>query len=165
MPPQRQRRSPVSEPAKTPFRASETPADDLSDRYRDAIHHRFEIAEERAPIVAGEFLTRYCSTKRRLPEPSGSWGALRELVALPYPWIMRNLITIKGRCMYSPAAVPGMVGLIRGGLLDLEHFHVTEFGLDDVNNAITHASAIRGSFNLTVPRGRQLSGAIPQISD
>ncbi len=40
-------------------------------------------------------------------------------LALPYPWIMRNLVTVRGQWMYQPAAVPGLVGLIRGGLLDL----------------------------------------------
>jgi alcohol dehydrogenase len=73
-------------------------------------------------------------------------------LALPYPWIMRNLITISGQWMYSPAAVSGMVGLVRGGLLDLQHFAVTEFALDDANDAIAHASANGGPFKLTVLR-------------
>jgi alcohol dehydrogenase len=73
-------------------------------------------------------------------------------LALPYPWIMRNLITIKGQWMYSPTAVAGMVGLVRSGLLDLNHFAVTEFGLDDINEAIAHASANSGPFKLTTVR-------------
>jgi alcohol dehydrogenase len=71
---------------------------------------------------------------------------------LPYPWIMRNLIAIKGQWMYPPAAVSGMVGLIGCGRLDLEHFDVTEFALDDVHGAITDASAHGGPFGLTVLR-------------
>ena len=73
-------------------------------------------------------------------------------LALPYPWIMRNLITIKGQWMYSPTAVSGMVGLVRSGLLDLDHFAVTEFALDDINEAIAHASANSGPFKLTIVR-------------
>jgi alcohol dehydrogenase len=73
-------------------------------------------------------------------------------LALPYPWIMRNLITIKGQWMCPRTAVPGMVGLIRSGLLDLDHFAVTEFGLDDVNEAVAHASANGGPFRLTTVR-------------
>jgi alcohol dehydrogenase len=46
-------------------------------------------------------------------------------LALPYPWIMRNLITIKGQWMYEPQAVYTLVGLIRAGLLDLSHYSVT----------------------------------------
>ena len=73
-----------------------------------------------------------------------------EDLALPYPWIMRNLITIRGQWMYPREAVAGMVGLIRAGLLDLSHFAVTEFALGDANDAVAHASANAGPFNLTV---------------
>ena len=71
-------------------------------------------------------------------------------LALPYPWIMRNLITVRGQWMYAPAAVPGLVGLIRSGLLDLGHYAVTEFPLAGVNDAVTHAAANGGPFKLTV---------------
>ena len=73
-----------------------------------------------------------------------------EDLALPYPWIMRNLITVRGQWMYGPAAVPGLVGLIRGGLLDLGQWAVTEFPLANVNEAVTHAAAKAGPFKLTV---------------
>ncbi|MBV8398675.1 MAG: zinc-binding alcohol dehydrogenase family protein [Acetobacteraceae bacterium] len=73
-------------------------------------------------------------------------------IAFPYPWIMRNNITILGQWMYEPEAVTGMVGLIRGGLLDLDHYAVTEFDLDDANAAVTHAAANAGPFKLTVVR-------------
>ena len=71
-------------------------------------------------------------------------------LALPYPWIMRNLVTIRGQWMYAPSAVPGMVGLIRGGLLKLDTYAVTAFALDDVNAAVAHAAANAGPFRLTV---------------
>ena len=73
-----------------------------------------------------------------------------EDLALPYPWIMRNLVTLKGQWMYPREAVAGMVGLIRAGLLDLAHFDVTEFELEDVNDAVAHAAAHAGPFKLTV---------------
>ncbi|MBD9553038.1 zinc-binding dehydrogenase [Pantoea sp. PNT01] len=73
-------------------------------------------------------------------------------LALPYPWIMRNLITIKGQWMYEPQAVYTLVGLIRAGLLDLSHYAVTEFALGDINRAITHAAENSGPFKLTVIR-------------
>jgi alcohol dehydrogenase len=75
-----------------------------------------------------------------------------EDLALPYPWIMRNLITVKGQWMYSPSAVAGMIGLIRGGLLDLDQFAVTEYPLASVNDAVTHAAANGGPFKMTVLR-------------
>jgi len=75
-----------------------------------------------------------------------------EDLALPYPWIMRNNITILGQWMYQPEAIAGMVGLIRGGLLDLDHYAVTEFVLADANKAVAHAAANAGPFKLTVLR-------------
>ena len=73
-----------------------------------------------------------------------------EDLALPYPWIMRNLITVRGQWMYDTTAAPGMLGLIRGGLLDLRHWAVQEFPLENVNEAVTHAAVNAGPFKLTV---------------
>lgn len=73
-------------------------------------------------------------------------------LALPYPWIMRNLVTLRGQWMYDRAAVPQMVGLIRSGLLDLRAYTTTEFMLDQVNEAVEHAAANAGPFRLTVIR-------------
>ena len=69
---------------------------------------------------------------------------------LPYPWIMRNCITIHGQWMYPPEAVTRLAGLIRSGLLDLGHFDVTTFDLDDANEAVAHAAANGGPFKMTV---------------
>ena len=75
-----------------------------------------------------------------------------EDLALPYSWLMRNLITLKGQWMYPRDAVSGLVGLIRAGLLDLGQFTVAEFALPDVNDAVVHAAAQAGPFKLTVLR-------------
>lgn len=69
---------------------------------------------------------------------------------LPYPWIMRNLITIRGQWMYSPAAVTRLAALVHAGLLDLTQFSVTAFNLDHANEAVEHASFNARPFNLTV---------------
>ncbi|MBN8906207.1 MAG: zinc-binding dehydrogenase [Rhodospirillales bacterium] len=71
-------------------------------------------------------------------------------LALPYPWLMRNLITVRGQWMCSREAVPGMVGLVRSGLLDLGQYAVTPFPLAEVNAAVAHAAAHGGPFRLTV---------------
>ena len=73
-----------------------------------------------------------------------------EDLALPYPWIMRNLITVRGQWMYQTAAIPGLVGLVHGGLLDLSHWAVTAFPLTGANDAVAHAGANAGPFKLTV---------------
>jgi hypothetical protein len=40
--------------------------------------------------------------------------------------------------------------LIRAGLLRLDQFEVTTFGLDHVNEAVAHAAAHGGPFKMTV---------------
>jgi alcohol dehydrogenase len=69
---------------------------------------------------------------------------------LPYPWIMRNGITIHGAWMYPREIIPRMVGLVRAGLLDLSQFSVTEFPLERANEAVAHAAAKGGPFIKTV---------------
>ena len=73
-------------------------------------------------------------------------------LALPYPWIMRNNITIHGQWMYPREAVARLSGLVRSGLLDLRHYDVASFGLDAVNEAVAHAAAHPGPFKMTVVR-------------
>ncbi|HET6260027.1 MAG TPA: alcohol dehydrogenase catalytic domain-containing protein [Pseudonocardia sp.] len=73
-------------------------------------------------------------------------------LALPYPWIMRNSITVRGQWMYPPQANTRLIELARSGLLDLGQFDVTEFALDDAAKAIAHAADSNGRFTLTVIR-------------
>jgi alcohol dehydrogenase len=71
---------------------------------------------------------------------------------LPYPWIMRNCITIHGVWMYPPEATIGLVRLIRSGLLSLDHFDATIFDLDHANEAVAHAATNSSPFKMTVIR-------------
>ena len=71
---------------------------------------------------------------------------------LPYPWIMRNCVTIYGQWMYGVDAVTRLVRLVRSGLLDLGHWAVTEFPLAQANEAVAHAAANGGPFRATVLR-------------
>jgi alcohol dehydrogenase len=43
-----------------------------------------------------------------------------------------------------------MIGLVRAGLVKLEEFAVTTFGLDEVNEAVAHAAANAGPFRMTI---------------
>jgi alcohol dehydrogenase len=72
-------------------------------------------------------------------------------LALPYPWLMRNGITVRGQWMFPRAAAPRLISLARSGLLDLGQYRVTEFSLDDVNQAVDHAAGDK-PFALTVVR-------------
>ena len=71
---------------------------------------------------------------------------------IPYPWIMRNLITVQGQWMYPPAAVGRLASLVHAGLLDLKQFSVAEFSLEHANEAVANASANARPFNMTVIR-------------
>ena len=73
---------------------------------------------------------------------------------LPYSWMMRNCITVRGQWMYPPHAAILMAGLIRPGLINLDHFEVTAFGLDRANEAVAHAAANSGPFKMTVIQPR-----------
>jgi len=73
-------------------------------------------------------------------------------LALPYPWIMRNCVSIIGQWMYPAAANIRLIGLVRSGLLDLSNWDVTAFALDDANEAVAHAAAHGGPFKSTVIR-------------
>jgi alcohol dehydrogenase len=59
---------------------------------------------------------------------------------------------LRGKWMYERSAVARMVQLIRSGLIDLGQFDLTEFRLDDVNEAVAHAAANAGPLRLTVLR-------------
>jgi NADPH:quinone reductase-like Zn-dependent oxidoreductase len=81
----------------------------------------------------------------------GGVGMLGEAgLDLPYPWIMRNCITIHGVWMCPANATTKLVRLIRAGLLDLGQYEATSFELDRVNDAVAHAAASRSPFELTV---------------
>ena len=69
-----------------------------------------------------------------------------EDLALPYPWIMRNNITMRGQWMYPAAANVGMVRLIRSGLVDLSQWETRTFSLDQANEAVAAAAANGGPF-------------------
>lgn len=71
---------------------------------------------------------------------------------LPYPWLMRNCISIHGVWMYPPDAASRLIALVRAGLLRLDEYTTTEFDLDHANEAVAHAAANGGPFKLTVIR-------------
>lgn len=73
-------------------------------------------------------------------------------LGLNYNWLMHNETTVRGVWMYSKDAIPRMVQMVRAGLIDLGQFELTEFGLDNANEAVAHAAANAGPRQLTVLR-------------
>ncbi len=71
-------------------------------------------------------------------------------LALPYAWLMRNNITVRGQWMYLPAANTLMINMIRSGQLDISNIEITTFPLEDANAAVAHAAKDGGRFKRTV---------------
>jgi len=79
-------------------------------------------------------------------------GGVRQDIAVPYDWLMRNCIAIRGQWMYPRESIARLVAMVRAGLLSLDHHEAKCFGLDQVNEAIAHAAAEAGPFKMTVLR-------------
>jgi alcohol dehydrogenase len=79
-------------------------------------------------------------------------GGVRQDIAVPYDWLMRNCITLHGQWMYPRDSIARLIAMVRAGLLSLGHHQAKCFSLDDVNEAIAHAAANAGPFNMTVLR-------------
>jgi len=77
-------------------------------------------------------------------------GGIREDVALPYAWMMRYGIEVRGQWMYPREAIHRMVKLVRSGQIGLDEAAVTKFPLRQVNEAVAHAAANAGPFKITV---------------
>jgi alcohol dehydrogenase len=73
-------------------------------------------------------------------------------LALPYPWLMRNNISLRGQWMYPRWAPRRLVAMIRAGLLELRHFKATDFPLEQVAEAVAHAASNVGPFQMTLLR-------------
>ncbi len=73
-------------------------------------------------------------------------------LSLPYPWLMRNNITIRGQWMYPREAIFRLVTLVKSGMLDTRIYDVAEFPLAKIKQAIEHAAATAGPFTKTVLR-------------
>jgi len=79
-------------------------------------------------------------------------GGVRQDIAVPYDWLMRYCITLHGQWMYPRDSIARLIAMVRAGLLSLDHHQAKCFSLDDVNEAIAHAAANAGPFNMTVLR-------------
>ncbi len=77
-------------------------------------------------------------------------GGVDADVAIPYRYVMRNNITIRGQYMYPRHAPLLLAGLIRAGLLRLEAFSTHAFPLAEANHAVQYAHDHGGAFQMTV---------------
>lgn len=66
-------------------------------------------------------------------------GGIREDVGVPYAWLMRNNIVLKGRYMYEKGDIRQLVGMVEKGVFDLRGGKVRGFGLGEWDEAFTAA--------------------------
>lgn len=71
---------------------------------------------------------------------------------LPYKYIMRNSLIVRGQYVCPRHAPLLLAGLLAGGLLPFEPFSVHEFALAEINQAVQYAGEHGGAFQLTVLR-------------
>jgi len=79
-------------------------------------------------------------------------GGVQDELSLPYGWLMRSCVTLRGQFMYGRAAIERLIALVRAGVLRLDTSTVATFALDEVNQAVTHASQHAAPFEATVLR-------------
>jgi alcohol dehydrogenase len=77
-------------------------------------------------------------------------GGVREDVAVPYTWLMRNCVTLLGQFMYTRDSITRLIALVHSGQLRLDDRQLTRFRLEQANEAIAHAAATSGPFNATL---------------
>jgi alcohol dehydrogenase len=77
-------------------------------------------------------------------------GGVEAALDVPYKYMMRNSLVIRGQYMYPRHAPSLLAGLIRAGLFNLEPFTVHAFPLEQVNQAVQYAYDHGGAFQLTV---------------
>ena len=79
-------------------------------------------------------------------------GGVRADIALPYDWLMRYCVTVRGQWMYPREAPARLMALVRAGLFDLSAFATTVFPLKEINAALAHAAENGGPFRQTIVR-------------
>jgi hypothetical protein len=81
-------------------------------------------------------------------------GGIMEDIALPHLRIMHWDLQIRGKWMYEPRDVGGLIGLVQSGLLPLDYVQVVgTFGLDEWKEAwdVAYENAGMGQITVIVP--------------
>jgi len=123
--------------------------DEAADRERIVAHGPIDCVLDLLPPAASAAQVRAAALAVR---PNGRivlMGGIGEPLALPYNWLMRHSITVRGQWMYPRTAIPRVVALVRAGLIDLAQLAITTFPLERANEAVAHAAAHAGPFELT----------------
>ncbi|WP_370444805.1 zinc-binding dehydrogenase [Amycolatopsis sp. CA-128772] len=126
--------------------------DDDTGRLRRAAPGPIDVVLDLLPPSAGTAPVRTAAMAVREQGRIVLMGGVGEDLALPYRWLMRNGITLRGQWLCPRTAPASLIALARAGLLDLGGFTVTEFPLADLADAVGHAATAPRRFALTVVR-------------
>ena len=119
-------------------------------RIRDAAPGPIDCVLDILPPAASPAQVRAAVTTVRPYGRVVLMGGVRDDLALPYVWLMRNCITVRGQWMYAPAAISRLSALVRAGVLALDASKITTFPLAEVNAALAHAAVHVAPFEATV---------------
>jgi alcohol dehydrogenase len=128
-------------------------------RIRAAAPGPVDVALDILPPGAAASATRAAAFALREFGRLALMGGQQEDLALPYGWLMRNSITIRGQWMYPRSANASLIALARSGQVDLSAFEIAEFPLARIEQALDHAAAHPGAFRTTALRPRHAAVA------
>ncbi|MEV6829997.1 zinc-binding alcohol dehydrogenase family protein [Amycolatopsis sp. NPDC051102] len=123
-----------------------------TDRLRRTAPGPIDVVLDLLPPSAGPAPVRTAAMAVREQGRIVLMGGVGDDLAVPYRWLMRNSITLRGQWMHPRTAPASLIALARAGLLDLGQFTTTEFALDDIAAALDHAETAPRRFALTVVR-------------
>lgn len=121
-------------------------------RIKAAAPGPIDVALDILPPGASPALTRAAALSLREFGRLSLMGGQQDEFAVPYNWLMRNSMTIRGQWMYPRTAAANLVALARAGQLELDAFETVAFPLAEVEAALDHALAHAGAFKATVLR-------------
>ncbi|KAF8986916.1 hypothetical protein BGZ52_007113 [Haplosporangium bisporale] len=109
-----------------------------------------DVVFDMLPPVASFDIVRSAISALRANGTAVLMGGEQANIELPYPHIMSNNITIKGKFMYNRADPTTLLGLADAGLLRLDVGEYKTFRLEEINEAIDWAAANSGPFSTTI---------------
>ncbi|KAF9369015.1 hypothetical protein CPB97_003989, partial [Podila verticillata] len=109
-----------------------------------------DLVFDMLPPVASFGIVRSAISALRANGTAVLMGGVQANIELPYPHIMLNNITIKGKFMYHRADPTTLLGLVDAGLLRLDVGEYKTFRLEEINEAIDWAAVNSGPLSTTI---------------
>lgn len=121
-----------------------------SKRFKEAADGPIDCLLDMLGSIRDTIVTRSSIMALRPEGTAVLMGGVDANVDIPYKYVMRNSLVVRGQYMYPRHAPLLLTGLIRSGLLNLEPFSIQAFPLEQANQAVEYARDHGGPFQLTV---------------